>query len=186
MDKLKKASPGHMAWLVGEALRAGGIQIHQTKEKFGGIRIYVGVPNNHESRMHYREVYLYAMDACPDLAANLFMNADYREWLYRTEEELDAAIAKVAASGGEASLAAWDPRFQLARKLIRGEDTSDYLDGDTEYEVVSEPSDVTCDRELFEAAHAAVGWACVQNGGGEWIEIHRRMSDALKPKEKKR
>lgn len=182
----KKASPGCMAHLVGEALRAGGIKIHQTKEKFGSIRVYVGVPNNHEARRHYRDVYLTAAAACPELRDSLMGGADYREWLYQTEAELDEAIAKVAATGGANALTQWDPKFALARKLIRGEDTSDYLDGDTEIEEVTEPKhEVTISRDLFEAAHAAVAWACVQNGGGGWTDAYHQLTDALNNKEKK-
>lgn len=184
-DKPKKPSPGAMAYLVGEALRAGGVKIMQTKEKFGTIRVYVSMPNGDAPRHHYREVYRNAMWSCPELAENLRSNADYPEWLYATEADLDAAIAKMAASGGANVLAQWDPRFKLARQLIRGEDTSDYLDGDTEIEVTEPKHDVTMSRDLFEAAHAAVGWACVQNGGGEWLDVHQRMTGALNGKEKK-
>ena len=187
MSDTKKRSPsaGHMAWLVGEALRAGGIKIHQTKEKFGGIRIYVGIPGNHEARSHYREVYMAAMAACPDLAENLRTNADRSEWLYATEKELDAAIERHVAKGGANALDAWAPHWALARKLIRGENTSDFLDGDTEFEDTEPKHEVTMSRDLFEAAHAAVGWACVQNGGGDWLDVHQRMTDALNGKEKK-
>ena len=186
MGKTNKPSAGAMAYLVGEALRAGGIKIHQTKEKFGSIRVYVGVPNNHEARRHYREVYLTAAASCPELRDNLIGGADYREWLYETEEELDEAINKVAATGGANALAQWDPRFKLARQLIRGEDTSDYLDGDSEIEEVTEPkNEVTMSRDLFEAAHAAVAWACVQSGGGGWTDVYAQLNAALNNKEKK-
>ena len=181
-----KPSPGAMAHLVGEALRAGGITIHQTKEKFGSIRVYVQVPNNHESRRHYREVYLTAMAACPELADNLHEGADYSEWLFPTEADLDACIVRHSAKGGANALGQWDPRFALARKLIRGEDTSDYLDGDTEIEEVTEPKhEVTISRDLFEAAHAAVAWACVQSGGGGWTDAYHQLTNALNNKEKK-
>ena len=181
-----KPSAGAMAWLVGEALRAGGIAIHQTKEKFGSIRVYVAMPNNHESRRHYREVYLTAMAACPELADNLREGADYSEWLFPTEADLDAYIVRHSAKGGANALGQWDPRFALARKLIRGEDTSDYLDGDTEVEEVSAaPTTVSIDSELFQAAHAAVAWACVQSGGGDWSDVYHQMNDALNNKGKK-
>jgi hypothetical protein len=126
MDKPAKPSPGDMAWLVGEALRANGIKIRQTKEKFGSIRIYVSVPNTHEARVAYREVYLSAMRACPELKANLRNGADYNDWLFETEKELDEYIARVAERGGENTLALWDPRFRLARALIRNEDTTPF------------------------------------------------------------
>jgi hypothetical protein len=175
-----------MAHLVGEALRAGGIGIQQTKEKFGSIRVYVRMPNNHEARRHYREVYLTAMAACPELADNLRGSADYSEWLFQTEADLDAYIARHSAQGGANALGQWDPRFKLARQLIRGEDTSDYLDGDTEIEEVTEPKqEVTISRDLFEAAHAAVAWACVQSGGGGWSDAYHQLNDALISKEKK-
>lgn len=184
--KKVKPSPGQMAWLVGEALRAGGIKINQTKEKFGSIRVYVSIPGTHEARSHYRDVYLAAMDACPDLADNLRGGADRTEWLYRTEAELDAAIARHMERGGANVLDAWGPHFALARKLVRGEDTSDYLDGDTEIEEVTEPKqEVTISRDVFEAAHAAVAWACVQSGGGGWSEVYQQLNDALMKKEKK-
>lgn len=179
MSENRKANPGHMAWLVGEALRAGGISIHQTKEKFGGIRVYVGIPNNHEARVHYREVYLAAMAASPELAENLRSNADKSEWLYQTEKDLDEAIQRHVARGGANVLDAWAPHWALARKLIRGEDTSDFLDGDTEIEITEPCKEVTLDRDTFEAAHAAVAWACAQSGGGDWVEVYRKLSDAL-------
>jgi hypothetical protein len=181
-----KPSPGAMAYLVGEALRAGGITIQQTKEKFGSIRVYVKVPNNHEARRHYREVYLTAMAACPELADNLRSSADYSEWLFPTEKELDESIARHSAQGGANALGQWDPRFKLARQLIRGEDTSDYLDGDTEIEDVTEPKhEVTISRDLFETVHAAVAWACVQSEGGGWIETYHQLSNALTASKKK-
>lgn len=184
--KRRKASPGAMASLVGDALRAGGITVHQTKEKFGGIRIYVQVPNNHEARVHYRETYLHAMWACPEFAENLRSNADKPEWLYETEKELDEAISRHVAKGGQNALDAWAPHFTLARKLIRGEDTSDFLDGDTEIDEVTEPKiEVTISRDLFEAAHAAVAWACVQSGGGGWSDVYQQLNDALSKKETK-
>ena len=180
-----KPSPGAMAYLVGEALRAGGITIHQTKEKFGSIRVYVGVPNNHEARRHYREVYLTAMAACPDLAENLRGSADHSEWLFRSEKELDEYIDKHVSGRPENALDSWAPRFKLARQLIRGEDTSDYLDGESEIEEVTEPKkEVTISRDLFEAASAAVAWACVQSGGTGWTEVYHKLNDALR-KEKK-
>lgn len=128
MPKSKKKSPdpGAMAYLVGEALRANGITVHQTKEKFGTIRIYVSVPNTHKARVAYREVYLNAMWACPELADNLRNSADHYEWLYATEEELDEAIARHVEKANENVLAAWDPRFKTARALIRGQDTTPY------------------------------------------------------------
>jgi hypothetical protein len=179
-DKTQKPSPGAMAFLVGEALKAGGIKVIQTKEKFGSIRVYVTIPNNHEARTHYREIYLSAMEACPELADNLRGSADRSEWLYATEADLDAAIARHVARGGANALDAWSPHFTLARQLIKGEDTSDFLDGDTEIVDAGEVEPpVTLSRDLFEAAHAAVGWACVQGGGGQWLDIHKQMSDAL-------
>jgi len=181
-----KPSPGAMAYLVGEALRAGGITIHQTKEKFGSIRVYVGMLNNHEARRHYREVYLTAMAACPDLADNLRGGADYSEWLFRNEKELDEYIAKHVSGRPENALDSWAPRFKLARQLIRGEDTSDYLDGESEIEEVTEPKhEVTISRDLFEAAHAAVAWACVQSGGGGWSDAYHQLNDALHKEKKK-
>ncbi len=178
-----KPSPGAMAYLVGEALRAGGITINQTKEKFGTIRVYVQVPNNHEARRHYREVYLTAMAACPDLAVNLHWGADYSEWLFATEADLDAYIVQHSAKGGANALAQWDPRFKLARQLIRGEDTSDWLDGESEQAEVTEPKqEVTISRDLFEVVHAAVAWACVQSGGGGWTEAYAKLNEALKGK----
>jgi len=186
MSEVKKPNPGAMAYLVGEALRAGGITVQQTKEKFGSIRVYVGFPSNHEARRHYREVYLTAMAACPELASNLRGSADYSEWLFATEKELDAEIAVHVSKLPENALDAWAPRFALARQLIRGEDTSDYLDGDTEIMEVTEPKhEVTISRDLFEAAHAAVAWACVQNGGGGWTDAYHQLTDALNNKEKK-
>lgn len=179
----KKPSPGAMSYLVGEALRAGGITVHQTKEKFGSIRVYVGMPNNHDARRHYRDVYLTAMSACPELADNLRGGADYSEWLFQTEAELDESIAKIAATGGANALAQWNPRYELARKLIRGEDTSDYLDAETEIEEVTEPKqEVTISRDLFEVVCAAVAWACVQSGGGGWTEAYAKLNEALKEK----
>lgn len=178
-----KPSPGAMAYLVGEALRAGGITINQTKEKFGTIRVYVQVPNNHEARRHYREVYLTAAAACPELRNSLMGGADYREWLYQTEADLDEAIVKVAATGGANALTQWDPKFALARKLIRGEDTSDWLDGESEQAEVTEPKqEVTISRDLFEVVHAAVAWACVQSGGGGWTAAYAKLNEALKEK----
>lgn len=130
----KKPSLGDMAWLVGEALRANGIKVQQTKEKFGSIRIYVDVPNTHAARLSYREVYLSAMRACPELASNLRGSADYTEWLFETEKELDEYIARIVERGGENTLALWDPRFRLARALTRHEDTSPFntIDNDDE------------------------------------------------------
>ena len=125
-EQKKRPSPGSMAWLVGEALRAGGIKVHQTKEKFGSIRIYVSVPNNHEARLAYREVYLNAMWACPELAHNLRTSADHTEWLYETEAELDRVIAGLIERAPENVMAAWDPRFKIARALILGQDTTPY------------------------------------------------------------
>ena len=183
-DKPKKPNPGAMAYLVGEALRAGGVKVDQTKEKFGSIRVYVTMPNSDAPRHHYREVYRNAMGACPELAENLRSNADYPEWLYATEADLDAAISKMASSGGTNVLAQWDPRFKLARQLIRGEDTSDFLDGDTEIEVTEPRREVTMSRDLFEAAHAAVAWACVQSGGGGWTDVYAQLNAALINKNK--
>ena len=183
--KRRKPSAGYMALLLSEALKAGGIKIHQYKEKFGGIRIYVGVPGNHEARSHYREMYLAAMAASPELAENLRSNADKPEWLHEDEKGLDEAISRHVAKGGQNALDAWAPHFTLARKLIRGENTDDFLDGDCEIEITEPKLEVTMSRDLFEAAHAAVGWACVQNGGGEWLDVHQRMTDALNGKEKK-
>jgi hypothetical protein len=181
----KKADPGAMAYLVGEALRAGGITIHQTKEKFGSIRVYVGVPNNHQARVHYREVYLNAMWACPELAENLRGSADKPEWLFETEKDLDAYIDRHVSGRPENALDSWAPHFNLARQLIRGEDTSDFLDGDSEIADVTEPKqEVTISRDLFEAASAAVAWACVQSGGGGWTEVYHKLNEALR-KEKK-
>ena len=125
-DKPKAPSPGAMAYLVGEALRANGITVHQTKEKFGSIRVYVGVPNTHAARAAYREVYLNAMWACPALANNLRGSADYSEWLFETEKELDEYIAQRVTGNPENALDAWAPRFKLARTLIRGHDTTSF------------------------------------------------------------
>jgi len=178
-----------MALLVGEALRAGGITIHQTKEKFGSIRVYVGVPNNHEARRHYREVYLTAMAACPDLADNLRSSADYSEWLFDNEAQLDGYIALQVARSGAGFLQAWNPRWELARKIILGQDTSgliEWADGTEEDSEAPEASnEVTISREKFEAACAAVAWACVQSGGGGWTELYVQMNAALNKKEKK-
>ena len=186
MSGAKKASPGAMAWLVGEALRAGGIKLIQAKEKFGSVRVYVSMPNNHEARMHYREVYMTAMQACPELADNLRGSADYSEWLFATEKDLDAEIAVHVAKLPENALDAWAPKFKLARQLIRGEDTSDYLDGESEIEEVTEPKiEVKLSRDVFEAAHAAVAWACAQSGGGGWTDVYHQMNDALNKKENK-
>jgi hypothetical protein len=124
--KKRQPSPGSMAWLVGEALRAGGIKVHQTKEKFGSIRVYVSVPNNHEARLAYREVYLNAMWACPELADNLRTSADHTEWLYETEAQLDNVIAGLIERAPENVMAAWDPRFKTARALILGQDTTPF------------------------------------------------------------
>ena len=187
MDKPKKPDPGYMAFLVSEALRAGGIKIHQYKEKFGGIRVYVGIPGNHQARSHYREVYLAAMAASPELAENLLINADKSEWLYETEKGLDEAIQRHVAKGGANALDAWAPHWALARKLIRGENTDDFLDGDTEIEEVEPlPAEVTLDLDTLNAAQAAVAWACAQSGGGGWVEVYQRLTDAMNTKEKKR
>jgi hypothetical protein len=188
MEDTKKREPsaGYMALLLSEALRAGGIKIHQFKEKFGGIRIYVGVPGNHEARSHYREMYLAAMAASPALADNLHSNADKAEWLYATEKDLDEAIKRRVARGGENALEAWAPHWALARKLIRGENTDDFLDGDTEIEEVAPPvTEVTLDLETLNAAQAAVAWACAQSGGGGWVEVYQRLTDAMNNKGKK-
>lgn len=123
MGKPAKPSPGAMAFLVGEALRAGGVEVGQTKEKFGSIRVYVEAPNSHAARCHYREVYLNAMWACPALAENLRGSADYPMFLFDTEQELDAYIAKIVQRNPENVLAAWDTEFRIARALIRGENT---------------------------------------------------------------
>jgi hypothetical protein len=125
-DWRNKPSPVALAWLVGEALRANGIEVHQTKEKFGTIRVYVTTPNTHEARRAYREVYHEARAACPDLTDALFGTADYREWLFDTEAQLDEHIARIVSRGGQHSLDAWDPRFKLARALIRGENTDSF------------------------------------------------------------
>jgi len=117
-------SPGALAYIVGEALRANGITVHQTKEKFGTIRVYVSPPNTHAARAAYREVYLNASWACPALAEALLGSADYSEWLFETEAALDAFIAERVARGAGGFLEAWNPRFELARALIRGEDTT--------------------------------------------------------------
>lgn len=138
--KRKAASPGALAYLVGEALRGGGIEVHQTKEKFGSIRVYVGAPNSHEQRMHYREVYLHAKWACPDLASNLIGGADMPHWLYETEAELDAAIARHVARSAENGLDAFDPGWRLARMLIRGENTDEFNQEDELYEEADDGS----------------------------------------------
>ena len=48
----KKANPGYMAWLVGEALKAGGIKVVQTKEKIhfrlDEFSKVVAIPNDSE------------------------------------------------------------------------------------------------------------------------------------------
>jgi hypothetical protein len=132
-DQRNKPSLGALGWLVGEALRANGIKVHQTKEKFGSIRVYVDTPNCDSARRAYREVYHEARAACPDLTDALFGTADYSEWLYDTEAELDAYIASIAARGGESALASWDPRFKLARALIRGENTDSFNQQDDEH-----------------------------------------------------
>ena len=182
----KKPSPGHMAWLLGEALKAGGVQVHQTKEKFGSIRVYVSVPNNHDARMHYRDMYRAAMAACPELAENLPSGADRREWLFEAETDLEEYVARPIERGGSNAFDAWSPHFKLARQITRGEDTSDFLDGDCEIEEVTEPQkEVTISRDLFEAAHAAVAWACVQSGGGGWTDAYHQLTNALNGKEKK-
>ena len=121
-----KPSPGSLAWLVGEALRANGIVVSQTKEKFGSIRVYIETPDTHDKRVAYREVYREARAACPDLEEALYGTADYGEWLFDTEAQLDAHIASMAARGGIHTLATWDPRFRLARALIRGENTDSF------------------------------------------------------------
>lgn len=121
-----KPSPGSLAWLVGEALRANGIVVSQTKEKFGSIRVYVETPDTHDKRVAYREVYREARAACPDLEEALYGTADYGEWLFDTEAQLDAHIDSMAARGGVHTLTAWDPRFRLARALIRGENTDSF------------------------------------------------------------
>jgi hypothetical protein len=186
MQEKKKASPGAMAWLVGEALRAGGIKLIQAKEKFGSVRVYVSMPSTDAARKHYREVYMTAMQACPELADNLRGSADYSEWLFATEKDLDAEIAVHVSRSPNNALDSWSPRFALARQLIRGEDTSDYLDADTEIEEVNEPkTEVTVPREQFEAACAAVAWACVQSGGGGWTELYTQMNAALNNKTNK-
>jgi len=122
----KKPSPAALAWLIGEALRANGIEVQQTKEKFGSIRVYVTTPNTHEARRAYREVYHEARAACPELTDALFSTADYREWLFDTEAQLDEHIARIVSKGGQHSLDAWDPRFRLARALILGENTDSF------------------------------------------------------------
>lgn len=124
--KKRGPSPGDMAWLVGEALRAGGIKVQQSKEKFGSIRVYVNIPNTHRAREHYREVYLAAMRACPELTDNLRYGADYTEWLFDNEAQLDEHIARLASRSNASALELWDPRFKLARDLIRGENTDKY------------------------------------------------------------
>ena len=131
--KVQKPSPGSLAWLVGEALRANGIKVHQTKEKFGSIRVYVEAPNSDSARRAYREVYMEARSACPELTDALFSTADYSEWLYDTEAQLDAYIASIVARGGRHSLDGWDPRFRLARALIRGENTDNFNQQDDEH-----------------------------------------------------
>ena len=125
-DWIRKPSPEALAWLVGEALRANGIEVLQTKEKFGSIRVYVEVPNSDAARKSYREVYLAARAACPELDNALFCTADYSEWLFDTEEQLDTYIASIVSRGGEHSLDAWNPRFKLARAVIRGENTDSF------------------------------------------------------------
>jgi hypothetical protein len=125
-DWNSKPSPGALAWLVGEALRANGIEVHQTKEKFGSIRVYVETPNCDSARRAYREVYHEARAACPELTDALIGTADYREWLFDTEAQLDAHVARIVSQGGQHSLDAWDPRFRLARALIRGENTDSF------------------------------------------------------------
>jgi hypothetical protein len=125
-DQRNKPSLRALGWLVGEALRANGIKVHQTKEKFGSIRVYVDTPNCDSARRAYREVYHEARAACPDLTDALFGTADYSEWLYDTEAQLDAYIASIVARGGRHSLDGWDPRFRLARALIRGENTDSF------------------------------------------------------------
>jgi len=178
-----KANPGYMAWLVGEALKAGGIKVVQTKEKFGSIRVYVNMPNNHAARMHYREVYMAAMASSPELSDNLRSSADYSEWLFDNEAQLDGYIALQVARSGAGFLQAWNPRWELARKIIRGQDTSgliEWADGIEEDSEAPEASDeVSISREKFEAACAAVAWACVQSGGGGWTELYVQMNAAL-------
>ena len=131
--KVQKPSPGSLAWLVGEALRANGIKVHQTKEKFGSIRVYVSTPNSDSARRAYREVYMEARSACPELTNALFGTADYGEWLFDTEAQLDEHIARIVARGGQHSLDSWDPRFRLARALIRGENTDSFNQQDDDY-----------------------------------------------------
>lgn len=164
-----------MAFLVGEGLRANGITVHQTKEKFGSIRVYVGIPNTHKARRAYRDVYLHAMWACPDLADSLRSGADRPEWLHQTEEELDEAIARQVARNPTHALDAFDPRYALARMLIKGEDTSGCPDEYAE----AEPGTVMVNREVLEAAHAAVAWAATQTGSSDWADVHAAINHAL-------
>lgn len=73
-----------MADLIGMALRSGGIEVVQTKEKYGSVRVYVGAGehedaalSNIEHRQHYQRVYQAALSACPWLRDAILDGADY-------------------------------------------------------------------------------------------------------------
>ena len=75
---------GSMADLIGAALRSHGINVVQTKEKFGRACVYIGAHEDEDApltlpaeRRLYREVYMLALAAAPMLHDAIIDGADY-------------------------------------------------------------------------------------------------------------
>jgi len=73
-----------MADLIGMALQSHGINVVQTKEKFGDARVYIearedeDVPLSRiEDRRAYREVYMTALGAAPMLRSAILDGSSY-------------------------------------------------------------------------------------------------------------
>jgi hypothetical protein len=82
-----------MADLIGMALRSGGINVVQTKEKYGRACVYVGACDDEdapltskEHRQHYQRVYQSALLACPWLRGSILDGADYPKLALGEEE----------------------------------------------------------------------------------------------------
>jgi hypothetical protein len=75
-----------LADLIGMALRSGGINVVQTKEKYGRACVYVGACEDEdaalstrEHREHYQRVYQSAITAMPWLREAILDGADFRK-----------------------------------------------------------------------------------------------------------
>ena len=83
----------NMAELIGSALRCSGINVVQTKEKYGRACVYIGAREDEDAplsqrrhREHYQRVYQNALTACPWLRDAILDGADFRK-LANGEEE---------------------------------------------------------------------------------------------------